>query len=84
MPPSRKWNKLLGGSCSAVLNRAFLDSRHVSTEYRIHARLVSRPLLLEPPQNILIDPKRDGLLGRRMNQRGMLEEVDREIGKLGR
>lgn len=56
---------------SAVSGRAFLDGCHVGAEHSVHSRLVPRALLLEPPQDILIDAKRDGLLGRRMNEGGL-------------
>jgi hypothetical protein len=68
----------------ALSGRTLLDGRHIRAEDCIHARLVPGPLFLEPSQNILIDPKGDGLLGRRVNDGGVCKEVSREICEFGR
>ena len=48
--------------------------RHERAQHRIHSGLVTRPLFLEPLQDVGVDPQRDRLLGDGLDYRRRLLE----------
>src|SRR5207302_7072940 len=57
--------------------------RHVRPENSVHASLVARSRLLEPVENVLIDPQRDRLLRGRHHKLALVPKIRREVGEFG-
>ena len=54
---------------------------HVAPEHGIHPGLVTRPLTLEPVEDISVNPQRDGLFRHRQHQFRIIPEIGRQIRK---
>ena len=66
--------------CSTTI-QSFPHGHHVRTEYGVDAGLVPGSLVLEPCEDVPINPKRDWLLRRRVHDDRLGPEISWEVGK---
>lgn len=63
-----------------VSDRTLLDSGHVRTKNRVHARSVAGTLRLAPRDNVFVHAQRDRQCGSGMHDGGVGEEAPGEVG----